>query len=67
MRSKTRKVIVRKAVKKLSAKPTNEWPPDFLACLGAWKEDIPRPRARKIAKKKHPFSHRRIKIGSSLA
>ena len=28
---------------------------DFLACLGAWKEDIPRPAQKSIAKKRNPL------------
>jgi antitoxin VapB len=50
-------VIVRKVGKQVVLEPANEWPPSFLACLGAWKEEIPRPRTRNrtIAKKKNPF------------
>jgi hypothetical protein len=46
---------VRNVVKQSSAKPTRQWPREFLACLGAWKENIPRPRARGIVKKLNPF------------
>jgi antitoxin VapB len=48
-------VIVRKVGKQVILEPADEWPADFLACLGAWTEDIPRPASSKIAKKRNPF------------
>jgi antitoxin VapB len=48
-------VIVRKVGKQVILEPADEWPADFLACLGAWHEDIPRPASRKIANKRNPF------------
>lgn len=35
-----------KAEKKMNLERPKEWSPAFLACLGAWKEPIPRPSSR---------------------
>jgi len=35
--------------------PADEWPAEFLKCLGAWTEDIPRPPARTVGSQKDPF------------
>jgi len=51
-------VIVRKVGKQVILEPADEWSPEFLACIGAWKEDIPRPRQRKIARARNPFDSR---------
>jgi antitoxin VapB len=49
-------VIIRKVGKQVILEPADEWPADFLACLGAWTEDLPRPPTRKtIARKRNPF------------
>jgi antitoxin VapB len=48
-------VIVRKVGKQVILEPADEWSAEFLACLGSWKEDIPRPHTRKIARKRNPF------------
>jgi antitoxin VapB len=48
-------VIVRKVGKQVILEPADEWPADFLACLGAWKRDLPRPASRKLALKRNPF------------
>jgi antitoxin VapB len=48
-------VIVRRVGKQVILEPVDEWPADFLACLGAWQDDIPRPASRKIATKRNPF------------
>jgi antitoxin VapB len=48
-------VIVRKIGRQVILEPADEWPVEFLACLGAWKNDIPRPRSRRLAGKKNPF------------
>jgi virulence-associated protein VagC len=37
------------------AESVNGWPPEFLAILGSWKEEIPRPPQQPITKKKNPF------------
>jgi len=51
-------VIVRKVGRQVILEPADEWPAEFLAALGAWKDDIPRPPKRKIARKKNPFGAR---------
>jgi antitoxin VapB len=48
-------VIVRRVGKQVILEPADEWPTDFLECLGSWKEDIPRPPATNIGGKKDPF------------
>ncbi len=48
-------VIVRKVGKQVILEPADEWSAEFLACLGSWKEDIPRPHTRKITRKRNPF------------
>jgi antitoxin VapB len=48
-------VIVRRVGKQVILEPADEWSPDFLECLGSWKEDIPRPPTKNIGGKKDPF------------
>jgi antitoxin VapB len=48
-------VIVRRVGKQVILEPADEWPTDFLACLGGWKQDIPRPAFRTVAHKRNPF------------
>jgi antitoxin VapB len=48
-------VTVRRRGRQVILEPANEWPAEFLACLGAWKEDIPRPPARAVRSRKDPF------------
>jgi virulence-associated protein VagC len=37
------------------ADSVNGWPPEFLAIIGSWKEEIPRPKSEPISKAKNPF------------
>ena len=48
-------VIVRRAGRQIILEPADEWPEEFLECLGAWKEDIPRPVARPIGRRRNPL------------
>jgi antitoxin VapB len=48
-------VIVRRVGRQIILEPADEWPPAFLATLGAWNDDIPRPRAADLRKMKQPF------------
>ena len=48
-------VIARRVGKKVILEPADGWSEGFLACLGAWKEDIPRPAQKSIAKKRNPL------------
>ncbi len=49
-------VAVRREGRRVILEPVDEWPEEFLAILGAWKEDIPRPRSRPISRKRNPFA-----------
>jgi antitoxin VapB len=51
-------VLVRRAGRGILLEPADEWPAAFLACLGAWTDDIPRPPARKLGRKANPFDRR---------
>jgi hypothetical protein len=33
----------------------DEWPPAFVRCLGAWREEIERPRQAEVRKLEDPF------------
>jgi antitoxin VapB len=48
-------VIVKRRGKQVILEPADEWPAAFLECLGAWKEEIPRPPARAVGARKDPF------------
>jgi antitoxin VapB len=48
-------VIVRRAGKRVILEPADEWSAEFLRCLGAWDNEIPRPRSSPIGGKKSPF------------
>lgn len=48
-------VLVRKVGKQVILEPADEWPEGFLACLGAWKHDLPRPPSRKLSQKRNPL------------
>jgi antitoxin VapB len=45
-------VIVRRVGKRVILEPADEWSEDFLAALGAWHEEIERPRSVPITMKK---------------
>jgi antitoxin VapB len=52
-------VIVRRVGKRVVLEPADEWSEEFLSCLGAWKQDIPRPKTGVIGKRTHPFDRDR--------
>lgn len=54
-RDGTDEVIVKRRGKQVILEPADEWPAEFLDCLGAWKEDIPRLPARPIRSRRDPF------------
>jgi antitoxin VapB len=54
-RFRDEEVIVRKVGRQVILEPADEWPDEFRACLGAWRQDIPRPASRKITSKRNPF------------
>ena len=50
-----REVVVRRVGRREILEPADEWSPDFLKTLGAWKEDIERPPSRPVTELKDPF------------
>lgn len=51
-------VLAHRVGRKVILEPLDEWPAEFLACLGGWSEDIERPTARDISRKRDPFASR---------
>ena len=50
-----REVTVNRVGRRVILEPADEWPKEFLATFGAWKEPIERPKSEAISKKKDPF------------
>ncbi|HEX4953284.1 MAG TPA: hypothetical protein VF017_07815 [Thermoanaerobaculia bacterium] len=48
-------VLVRREGRAVILEPVDEWPASFLAVLGAWDEDIPRPPQPLLSELKDPF------------
>jgi antitoxin VapB len=42
-------VMVHRQGRCVILEPIDEWSDEFRACLGAWLDDIPRPRQRRLA------------------
>lgn len=51
-----REVVVRRVGRRVVLEPVDAWPEKFLACIGAWRDDIPRPKSEPIANVKDPFA-----------
>ncbi|MFY9345138.1 MAG: AbrB/MazE/SpoVT family DNA-binding domain-containing protein [Planctomycetota bacterium] len=51
-------VLVHRRGKSVVLEPANEWPEEFLAVLGAWSEEIERPRSGKVTGVRDPFARR---------
>ena len=49
-------VVVHRAGRRVILEAPDEWPAEFVACLGAWRGEIERPPADKVAKLKDPFA-----------
>lgn len=49
-------VVVRKVGRHVVLEPVDEWPAEFLACLGAWREPIDRPQDDLISSLRDPFA-----------
>jgi antitoxin VapB len=49
-------VIVRREGKRVILEPADEWPQEFLDCLGGWKEEIQRPPSQSIGTRKVPLA-----------
>jgi antitoxin VapB len=43
-----REVVVRREGRQVILEAVDEWPDAFRACLGAWSEDLPRPKQRPV-------------------
>jgi antitoxin VapB len=48
-------VLVHRIGRKVVLEPADEWPQEFLRCLGAWSEGIERPKAATLSKLRDPF------------
>jgi antitoxin VapB len=51
-----REVVVRKVGQRVVLEPVDSWPKEFLACMGAWREEILRPKDDSIRHVKDPFA-----------
>lgn len=49
-------VLVWREGRRVILEPVDEWPASFLACLGAWHEEIQRPPGESIQSIKDPFA-----------
>jgi antitoxin VapB len=49
-------VVVRREGRRVILEPPDEWTEEFLASLGAWKEEIERPPQDPITDGKDPFA-----------
>jgi len=48
-------VLVHRERNRVILEPVDEWPDAFRACLGGWREDIPRPKQVLLSKVRVPF------------
>jgi antitoxin VapB len=49
-------VLVRREGRRVILEPADEWPSEFRACLGAWKDEIPRPAQGTMRDWRNPFA-----------
>ena len=49
-------VIARREGRRVILEPADEWPDQFRACLGAWRDDIPRPAQRPVRQLRNPLA-----------
>jgi antitoxin VapB len=49
-------IVVRRAGHRVILEPVDTWPEEFLACIGAWQDEIPRPEDEPIRKVRDPFA-----------
>ena len=50
-----REVVVRKVGQRVILEPVDTWPRSFLACIGAWPGEIPRPKGDSVRDVEDPF------------
>jgi antitoxin VapB len=48
-------VLVHREGKRIVLEAADAWPPEFLACIGAWQNDLPRPKPESIRTLEDPF------------
>ena len=53
--SSAQDVLVRREGRAVILEPADEWPEAFRACLGAWRDAIPRPTQRSVQDLKNPL------------
>lgn len=51
-----REVLVRREGRRVILEPADEWSDRFRACLGAWSDEIPRPKRQQLRKLRNPFA-----------
>ncbi len=51
-----REVVVRKVGQRVVLEPVDTWPTAFLACIGAWQSEIPRPKDDFVRSVEDPFA-----------
>jgi len=49
-------IVVRKIGRRVVLEPVDSWPEAFLACIGAWQDEIPRPKQDLVRGAKDPFA-----------
>lgn len=49
-------VLVRREGRRVILEPADEWPDEFRACLGAWRQNIPRPRQQRVRDSRNPLA-----------
>jgi len=50
-----REVLVHRVGRKVILEPADEWSEEFRSAIGAWREQIERPRSQKVSKLKDRF------------
>jgi len=48
-------VLVRREGRRVILEPADEWSEEFRGCLGAWRDDIPRPAQRPVQAVRNPL------------
>ena len=49
-------VLVHREGRRVVLEPVDEWPDAFRACLGAWRDEIPRPESEPISELANPLA-----------
>ena len=49
-------VLVHREGRRVILEPVDEWSDEFRACLGAWRDDIPRPVQRHVRDLRNPLT-----------